>query len=375
MGISCMVDEGPMPDYRSGDEEYWLKNWDRLTTDQRAKFTMRIKQILAEVLIGAVDEFRGMERSEVERRIPGDGRVAVTSDPVLDTPGEKRALLDNVFDIEAPGGDERMIIALDLQGRRLTAEDLIPRLTMYTAKTYSAQAPLGLPKYRDLRRTRLIWIDVNPAESNRNSIFYGRMKYEKGKGGPDAGLHDPGLMTVTYIGLHCGSAPTGNRLLDLLNILMNDRDTVESRVEELAKYDIDASPLLIRGMENMETLAEQFRLNYIEEGIEIGKEIGREEGRKIEMAKTEVEFADAVRRLISRGFTLEEALDIACPDRYRSGVLSILEASDRFPRAKRFPFFISNRAWGSSSHAIRILRTSSCTDSSGPGLRWRKRRV
>ena len=313
------------PDYRHGDEQYWLKNWDRLTTDQRAKFTMRIKQILAEVLMGTVDEFRGMDRDDVERCIPGDGPIAATIDPVLDVPGEKRALLDNVFDIEMPGGDERMIVALDLQGRRLPSEDLMPRLTMYSAKTYSAQAPMGLSKYRDLRRTRVIWIDVNPIETNRNSVFQGRMGYEKVIGGPDAGLYDPGLMTVTYIGLYCGSAPIGSRLLDILNILLNDRETVESRVEELAKYDIDATPLLIRGMENMETLAEQFRLNYIEEGIEIGKKIGREEGR--EEGRVE-NTARAVRNLMSRGYSLEEALDIVCLDNYRSRVISRLNESD-----------------------------------------------
>ena len=139
------------------------------------------------------------------------------------------------------------------------------------------------------------------------------------------------FVTVTYIGLHCGSAPTGNRLLDMLNILLNDRETVESRVEELAKYDMDATPLLIRGMENMETLAEQFRQNFIDEGIEIGKEIGREEGReegrKAEMADTEAELADSVRRLMARGFSLEEALDIVCSDRYRSRVAARLNSS------------------------------------------------
>ncbi len=324
-----MDDGAKEPDYRYGDEQYWLKNWERLTTDQRAKFTLRIKQILAEVLLGTVDEFRGMDRDEVERCIPGDGLVATTVDPVLDVLGEKRALLDNVFDIEAPDGDERMIVALDLQGRRLPKDDLPPRLMMYSAKTYSAQAPMGLSKYRDLRRTRVIWIDVNPIEANRNSVFQGRMRYENVVGGPDAGLYDPGLMTVTYIGLHCGSAPTGNRLLDMLNVLFNDRETVESRVEELAKYDIDATPLLIRGMENMETLAEQFRQNYIEEGIEIGKKIGREEGReKGREEGREETMVETVRKLMSRGFALEEALDIACPDEYRSRVISRLNESE-----------------------------------------------
>ena len=194
---------------------------------------------------------------------------------------------------------------------------------MYCAKTYSAQAPMGLSKYRDLRRTRVIWIDVNPIEANRNSLFHGRMRYENLIGGPDAILHDPGLMTVTYIGLRCGSASTGNRLLDMLNVLLNDKRTVESRVGELAKYDIDATPLLVRGMENMETLAEQFRLNYIEEGIEIGKKIGREEGRVEGMV-------EIVRRLMSRGFTQDEALDIVCPDDCRSKVVSRLNGSERF---------------------------------------------
>ena len=330
------MDEGMRePDYRHGDEQYWLKNWDRLSTDQRAKFTMRIKQILAEVLIGTVDEFKGMGRDEVERRIPGDGPIAATIDPVLDVPGEKRVLLDNVFDIDVSGGGERMIVALDLQGRRLPSEDLMPRLTMYSAKTYSAQAPMGLFKYRELRRTRVIWIDVNPIGANRNSVFHGRTRYEEVFGGPDADLNDPGLMTVTYIGLYCGSAPTGNRLLDMLNVLLNDRETVESRVEELAKYDIDATPLLIRGMENMETLAEQFRQNYIEEGIEIGKEIGRE----AERAEMEADLANSVRGLMDRGFSQEEALDAVCPDRYRPRVVARLNSSDRFCVSWRFSFF------------------------------------
>ena len=29
------MDDGVQePDYRHGDEQYWLKNWDRLTTDR-----------------------------------------------------------------------------------------------------------------------------------------------------------------------------------------------------------------------------------------------------------------------------------------------------------------------------------------------------
>ena len=202
---------------------------------------------------------------------------------------------------------------------------------MYCAKTYSAQAPIGLSKYRDLRRTRVIWIDVNPIEANRISLFHGRMRYENLIGGPDAILYDPGLMTVTYIGLRCGSASTGNRLLDMLNVLLNDKRTVESRVEEVAQYDIDATPLLIRGMGNMETLAEQFRLNYIEEGIEIGKKIGREEGRVEGREEGRVEvMVEIVRRLMSRGFTQDEALDIVCPDDCRSKVVSRLNGSERF---------------------------------------------
>jgi flagellar biosynthesis/type III secretory pathway protein FliH len=77
----------------------------------------------------------------------------------------------------------------------------------------------------------------------------------------------------------------------------------------------------------METLAEQFRLNYIEEGIEIGKKIGREEGREEGRVEGMVEI---VRRLMSRGFTQDEALDIACPDDYRSKVVSRLNGSERF---------------------------------------------
>jgi len=75
----------------------------------------------------------------------------------------------------------------------------------------------------------------------------------------------------------------------------------------------------------MGTLAEQFRLNYIEEGIEIGKKIGREEGR--EEGRVE-NTARAVRNLMSRGYSLEEALDIVCLDNYRSRVISRLNESD-----------------------------------------------
>lgn len=53
----------------------------------------------------------------------------------------------------------------------------------------------------------------------------------------------------------------------------------------------------------------------------IGKKIGREEGREETMVET-------VRKLMSRGFALEEALYIACPDEYRSRVISRLNESE-----------------------------------------------
>ena len=192
---------------------------EEMRRDQRAKMVVRNKDVLAEILIGAVPGFSGMTREEVKALIPGEGNIADMRATVLDAPSEKTVIMDTCFDI---GGDDpgSVIVAVDIQGYRVSEEESDGRMVMYASKLISSQMlPGSQRRYSDIRKTHCVWVDLHPRPELRNSIFVGRIAFEKVAGHDAASIGPSELLSITRIGLGVSTDPSGHRLLDILNTL------------------------------------------------------------------------------------------------------------------------------------------------------------
>ncbi len=251
-----------------------------LTEDQIAKMVIRKKDILSEILIGAVPGFSGIPREKLIRMLPGDGDIADMRETVLDAPEEKKVILDTCFDIPAPeGGSGKVIVAIDLQGYSQTVEEREARIMMYAAKLMASQMPPGgNRKYSDLRRVHCVWVEVHPPTEDYNSIYLGKMSYSSIHGGVDNPADGFPLLSITRIGLgQDSSTSTGNRLLDILNTLWAGEIKIADRIEKLEeKYKISVSNTVVRGLRSMGSLSEDFT-RY---GMSLGRKMSEEELKK-----------------------------------------------------------------------------------------------
>ena len=231
-----------------------------LRLDEKAKLAVIYKPLLAEFVRGTQPDYRYLTREEIMELIPGEGDMAEQSNTVLDLPGEKGVIVDTKVFLDSPTGERKsLLLAVDVQGYRQSERELVGRMVMYLSKLISSRLPPG-DRYSRLMPTSVIWFDLNPPAKNRGSIIdWGSSGFRKVLGRADAGLEDPGLARITYVGLDKGAGGSGNYLLDLANLLWDEGRSVADRVSELReKYNIDANPILEDSMESFNVLSEQF---------------------------------------------------------------------------------------------------------------------
>ena len=119
--------------------------------DACAKKLLGYKDILARILIEAVEEFRGMSPEEVNARY---------------------ILFDIIFYVRLKAGCSKIIINVEAQRKEPAEYDILNRAVFYASREISSQKNREFvnSNYNDIKKVYSIWICMNMSENSMNHI-------------------------------------------------------------------------------------------------------------------------------------------------------------------------------------------------------------
>lgn len=158
--------------------------------DACAKKLLGYKDILARILIEAVEEFRGMSPEEVKPLIEDDIHIGkIPIDPGLtnkvvgvdengkeiigmNTVNEGYILFDIIFYVHLKEGRSKIIINVEAQRKEPTEYDILNRAIFYVSREISSQKNREFvnSNYNDIKKVYSIWICMNMSENSMNHI-------------------------------------------------------------------------------------------------------------------------------------------------------------------------------------------------------------
>ncbi|MFR6514146.1 MAG: hypothetical protein ACLUP8_08915 [Ruminococcus sp.] len=162
--------------------------------DACAKKLLGYKDILARILIEAVEEFRGISPEEVKSLIEDDiqiGKVPVDSGITnvivgVDEDGKEiigmntvneelnagYILFDIIFYVRLQDGHSKIIINVEAQRKEPTEYDILNRAIFYVSREISSQKNREFvnSNYNDIKKVYSIWICMNMPEDSMNHI-------------------------------------------------------------------------------------------------------------------------------------------------------------------------------------------------------------
>lgn len=162
--------------------------------DACAKKLLGYKDILARILIEAVEEFRGMSPEEVKPLIEDDIHIGkIPIDPGLtnkvigvDESGKEiigmntvneemnagYILFDIIFYVHLKEGRSKIIINVEAQRKEPTEYDILNRAIFYVSREISSQKNREFvnSNYNDIKKVYSIWICMNMSENSMNHI-------------------------------------------------------------------------------------------------------------------------------------------------------------------------------------------------------------
>lgn len=244
------------------------------------------KGILSYILKYCVEEYKDLERSEIEKYITGApeiGSVMVEPDStrIESAQTEDKSLTEGIvsydirFTAPAPsGGDEiELIINVEAQNKYNPGYPLLKRAEYYCSRLISSQHGTVFTKshYEKIKKVYSIWICTDVPHDRCGTITKYEMHEVNIYGNAHAPRHEYDLITVVMVclGENEGGADDRSNLLDMLNYLMlNSIDSYKQKQQVLNnEFDVKMTPRLEEGVAEMCNLSQ---------GI---KDVGRAEGR------------------------------------------------------------------------------------------------
>ena len=269
-----------------------LKDADKLVQyDEHAKKVVSNKNILAEILIGTTDEFKGMSPKDVIPLIEGDPALSET--PVL--PGETNnpniigmsteskepyeglITYDIRFCVWTPDRKHqiKIIVDIELQKSYYPGYDLVTRGILYGARMLSGEisSEFEIPDYDDIKKVYSIWICMNSPQYAENTMtaysiqpndLFGHFPKDKCR-------YD--LMTVVMIRLSKKVLTGGqSRLHRLLGTLFSALSTFEEKKKILEEeYNIPLDEEFGRSVSDMCNVSQAVLEQGLEQGIQKGR--------------------------------------------------------------------------------------------------------
>ena len=264
--------------------------------DACAKKLLGYKDILARILIEAVEEFRGMSPEEVKPLIEDDIQIGkVPVDPGLtnavvgvDEAGKEiigmntvneevnagYILFDIIFYVRLKEGRSKIIINVEAQRKEPTEYDILNRTIFYVSREISSQKNREFvnSNYNDIKKVYSIWICMNMPEDSMNHIhlindtIIGNQIW---KGRED-------LVNIVMIGLAKEISPKEEKheLHRLLGALLSETLREEEKLDILKnEYHIPMEKSIEEDVKVMCNLSDGIEERGKAEGIELARKV------------------------------------------------------------------------------------------------------
>ena len=264
--------------------------------DACAKKLLGYKDILARILIEAVEEFRGMSPEEVKPLIEDDIQIGkVPVDPGLtnavvgvDEAGKEiigmntvneevnagYILFDIIFYVRLKEGRSKIIINIEAQRKEPTKYDILNRAVFYVSREISSQKNREFvnSNYNDIKKVYSIWICMNMSEDSMNHIHLTNdmiIGNQIWKGRED-------LVNIVMIGLAREISPKEEKheLHRLLGALLSETLREEEKLNILKnEYHIPMEKSIEEDVKVMCNLSDGIEERGKAEGIELARKV------------------------------------------------------------------------------------------------------
>ena len=264
--------------------------------DACAKKLLGYKDILARILIEAVEEFRGMSPEEVKPLIEDDIQIGkVPVDPGLtnavvgvDEAGKEiigmntvneevnagYILFDIIFYVRLKEGRSKIIINVEAQRKEPTEYDILNRTIFYVSREISSQKNREFvnSNYNDIKKVYSIWICMNMSEDSMNHIHLTNdmiIGNQIWKGRED-------LVNIVMIGLAKEISPKEEKheLHRLLGALLSETLREEEKLDILKnEYHIPMEKSIEEDVKVMCNLSDGIEERGKAEGIELARKV------------------------------------------------------------------------------------------------------
>ena len=162
--------------------------------DACAKKLLGYKDILAQILIGAVEEFQRMSPEEVKTlieddihigkipvdpgltnavvRVDEDGKEIIGMNTVNEEVNAGYILFDIIFYVRLKAGRSKITINVEAQRKEPAEYDILNRAVFYASREISSQKNREFvnSNYNDIKKVYSIWICMNMSENSMNHI-------------------------------------------------------------------------------------------------------------------------------------------------------------------------------------------------------------
>ena len=265
------------------------------------------REILAWIMQSCLEEYRDMNRKDIEACIEGEPEIgveAVFPDETAEGESEKKqkrlpeqirganvedsSLKEKTisFDIRfyatAPGGEGpiEIIINLEIQNDFYAGYPLIKRALYYCSRMISSQYGKEFvhQEYEKIKKVYSIWLCAEPPQYQQNTITRYAVKEENLVGTVTEEKANYDLLTAIIICL--GPEQEGQaEVLNLLEVLLSSEKKAEEKKKVLAEeYDITMTEILERRIEEMCNLSKGVAERGFQRGVERGIQRGMEQG-------------------------------------------------------------------------------------------------
>ena len=283
--------------------------------DEHAKELLADKTILAEIIQRLIPEFRGIATEEIQTYINGTPYVSrIHLDPGVTNPSFEEAIrslgqesriqneglatFDILFTLTLPNSDEvcvEVYVDLEAQNSEDLSYHLETRAVYYLARLLSSQyqRDFGHSEYEKLRKVYSIWIVMNPAERNANTISSIAFRQAALLGDPEDNRgYDKAEAFIVRLQKN-DAAKSEDRLVNLLNMLfVSDLSPIEKENILVRDFSIPVTEHMERMVANMCNYSTFILEKGMQQGIQQGMQQGMQQGiaqEKINSIKTLME--------------------------------------------------------------------------------------
>ncbi len=260
--------------------------------DKACKNVLSEKGIVAYILKDCVEEYKDFPTAEIINCIQGEpeiGKVMVqehgnltriTTEQTEDSSeSEKTVFYDIRFMALVPaaqnGESIQLIINLEAQNDYYPGYPLLKRGVYYCSRLISSQYGTVFVKsgYGKIRKVYSIWICTNPPQETEYSITRYKMTEENIVGRVKANKFNYDLMDIVMICLGKKKYNELTGLLRMLNLVLKDNylSAAEKREKLANEFNVEITPGLEKGVEEMCNLSAGIERQGIEKGIDKGK--------------------------------------------------------------------------------------------------------